>query len=69
MTEKFEITGMTCSHCVSRVKKALENVENVHSAEVRLESPQAIILSDKNVSLEELQTAVQAAGVYEIRKI
>ncbi len=32
----FKIEGMSCQHCVMRVKKALEGVKGVKSAEVEI---------------------------------
>lgn len=69
MTEQFEIQGMTCSHCVARVKKAIETVEQVQEAKISLESPQATITLKDNINIEELQAAIQDAGDYSIHKI
>jgi copper chaperone CopZ len=69
MTQQFEITGMTCSHCVARVKKEIENLELVEKAEISLDAPQATITLKDNINIEELQAAVQNAGDYEIHEI
>lgn len=69
MTQQFEITGMTCSHCIARVKKELENLEQVEKAEINLDAPQATIKLKDNINIEELQAAVQNAGDYEIHEI
>ena len=36
MTKKLQIKGMSCEHCVARVKKMLESLDGVSSAEVSL---------------------------------
>lgn len=69
MTQQFEITGMTCSHCVARVKKELESLDLVEKAEITLEAPQATITMKDNIRIEELQSAVQNAGDYDIHEI
>lgn len=69
MTEKFEITGMTCSHCVARVKKAIESLASVQEAEIRLDSPQATIILHESINMEVLQRAIQDAGDYTIAKL
>ncbi|MCW8908868.1 MAG: cation transporter [Sedimenticola sp.] len=43
MATKLKVTGMTCMHCVGAVKKALEQVPGVDSAEVSLEPGQAVV--------------------------
>lgn len=43
METKLKVTGMTCMHCVGAVKKALEQVPGVTSAEVSLDPGQAVV--------------------------
>ncbi|MCB0598771.1 MAG: heavy-metal-associated domain-containing protein, partial [Phaeodactylibacter sp.] len=43
MTHTYQITGMTCSHCAEKVKKALEQVDGVQSAKVTLDPPEATL--------------------------
>lgn len=60
MNTTLNITGMTCGHCVGAVKKALESVPGVHSADVSLEDGQATVQGD--ASPEALIQAVQQEG-------
>ena len=46
MEHKINVTGMTCMHCVGAVKKALESVDGVESAEVSLEQANAVVTGD-----------------------
>jgi cation transport ATPase len=41
MTKIIKIEGMSCSHCTARVKKALEALDGVSSADVSLDDKQA----------------------------
>jgi copper chaperone len=45
VTTKVELAveGMSCGHCVARVKKALEGVEGVRVARVTLEPGRAVV--------------------------
>lgn len=43
MTKTIKIEGMTCGHCEATVKKALEALENVSSAEVSREKGTAVV--------------------------
>jgi copper chaperone CopZ len=62
MNKKLGITGMSCGHCVSHVKSALEGVEGVSEADVSLGNHEAeVTLSDQVVDAD-LITAVEAAG-------
>jgi len=60
-TIELKIDGMSCEHCVARVKKALAAVSGVSSAEVRLDAASATV-TGHNVSLDELVQAVDRAG-------
>ena len=57
---KLKVTGMTCMHCVGAVKKALESVDGVESADVSLEPGQAVVNGDADTSA--LVAAITEAG-------
>lgn len=60
---KLNVTGMTCDHCVSSVKSALEDVAGVRSARVDLDAGTAVIdYDDGRTEPRELATAVADAG-------
>jgi copper chaperone CopZ len=61
MAVELMIEGMSCEHCVARVKKALAAVEGVSEAEVRLEPGSATVIGD-SVSVTDLVEAVDRAG-------
>ena len=60
MTLKVE--GMMCGHCEARVKKALEEINGVVSAEVSHEKGTAVVTLSKEVPAEILKKAVEDAG-------
>ena len=62
MNRKLEISGMSCGHCVSHVKSALEGIEGVSQADVSLENHQADVTLSAEVVDADLITAVEAAG-------
>lgn len=59
------VDGMSCSHCVQRVKDALESVDGVIAADVDLDAGGAIITHNGTVSRTQLADAVAEAG-YEV---
>ena len=63
MTQKtLSITGMSCGHCVTHVKTALEGVDGVDSAEVSLDANSATVMASTEVLDDALIGAVKAAG-------
>lgn len=54
------ITGMTCEHCVSAVRSALENVTGVIRADVNLAEARAQVEGD--AALSDLLAAVADEG-------
>ncbi|HFA49201.1 MAG TPA: metal-transporting ATPase, partial [Bacteroidetes bacterium] len=66
MEHTYKITGMTCGHCVKTVKKTLENIDGIQSAEVSLEPPQAIITMQRHIHEETMKGALAKAGNYSI---
>lgn len=58
----MEISGLMCPHCEARVKKTLEGIEGVVSAEVSHEKGSAVVTLGAAVSDETLSKAVTDAG-------
>ena len=60
MEKTMHITGMMCSHCEARVKKALEAVDGVTEAKVSHEAGTAVVTLSKDVADDTLKKAVEA---------
>lgn len=56
----LNIEGMSCGHCETRVRKALENVDGVCEAVVSHERKTAVVTLDKDVPNEILKQAVES---------
>ncbi len=67
MKKIITIEGMSCSHCVKRVEKALEQLEGV-KAKVLLAKKQAVVTLDKDISDEVLASSISDAG-YTVKSI
>jgi copper chaperone CopZ len=62
-TERFEVTGMTCGGCSSKVSAALKAVPGVDGVDVSLADHAARVSFDtKATSLGQLESAVRSAG-------
>ena len=59
MTKTLKIEGMMCAHCEARVKKALEAIDGVETAEVSHEKGNAVVTLTKDVSSDILKKAVE----------
>lgn len=60
MEKSFKIEGMSCMHCVARVKAAIEGVEGVKTADVDLQKAEAVVAGAFEPSA--VVAAVEAAG-------
>jgi Cu+-exporting ATPase len=61
----FNVDGMTCASCVSRVEKALKAVPGVENASINLATQKATVRAGQDTSFESLYAAVEKAG-YEV---
>ena len=60
MKKTIHIEGMMCGHCEAAVKKALEALDGVQSAEVSHEKGTAVVALTHDVADADLKTAVEA---------
>ncbi|MBR3367436.1 MAG: heavy metal translocating P-type ATPase [Lachnospiraceae bacterium] len=68
MTKTMKIEGMMCSHCEMTVKKALEALDGVQSAQVSHTDGTAVVTLGADVADETLKAAVEAKD-YEVKEI
>ncbi len=59
MTKTMTIEGMMCTHCEARVKKTLEALDGVESAEVSHEKGTAVVTLTSDVANDVLKKAVE----------
>ena len=58
----IQIGGMTCINCANRVERGLKKIEGVKFASVNLATETAFIISEREISAQEIKEAVQWAG-------
>ena len=61
MKKIITVEGMSCMHCVNRVKTALESIKGVDSAEVSLEKKEAVITGE-DIPAEVIKKAIEDQG-------
>ena len=71
MKKNIMIEGMTCMHCVGRVKNALEEMAGVKEVIVDLEGKSATINLEKDIENAILKEKIEDAGydVVEIKTV
>ena len=64
----YKVSGMSCGHCVKRVKNAVEELPGVERCDVDLNSATMCVGFDGDkVSFEDMKEAVEEAG-YELHE-
>ena len=62
-TEKFDVTGMTCTACVSHVEKSVSKLSGVQQVNVNLLSNSMTVSFDDNeLNVGDIEQAVESAG-------
>jgi copper ion binding protein len=56
------VTGLTCQHCVMSVTEGVADIDGVSAVDVRLDTGQLTVLSDRDVERGEIEAAVLEAG-------
>ena len=59
---KIHVKGMTCSHCIAAVTKALEGLPGVSNVQVDLDSGQVSYDNSAPIPREDLERAIKTAG-------
>jgi copper chaperone len=61
-TTTYQVTGMTCDHCVRAVTTELIMLPGVRSVDVDLAGGSATVTSDTPLDLEDVREAIDDAG-------
>ncbi|WP_457570792.1 heavy-metal-associated domain-containing protein [Desulfovulcanus sp.] len=64
----LNIEGMSCSHCVQTVIRAISSLPGVKSVEVSLEKKQAYVETDGEVDMGLIKKAVEEEGYKVVEK-
>ncbi|MFW6288137.1 MAG: heavy-metal-associated domain-containing protein [bacterium] len=68
MQKTIEVHGMSCGHCEGRVKKELEKITGVESAEASAVDKEVVVTLSEEIDNARLKEAVEEAG-YEFIKV
>ena len=67
MEQIWQIAGMKCDGCVSKVQKALESMAGVREVSVSLKEGSARTRADELLSSDRVGDVVEAAGHFSLR--
>ncbi len=62
MITNYQVTGMTCGHCVSAVSAEVGALDGVTDVQVDLASGRVTVTSDNPLEQETVRAAVDEAG-------
>lgn len=65
MITKYNVTGMTCGHCVRAVTEEVGEIAGVTDVVVDQAGPMTVT-SDTEIDLADIKAAVAEAGDYEV---
>jgi copper chaperone len=63
-TQTFQVSGMTCDHCVHAVTEELQALPGVTTVEVDLAAGTATVDSTRTLTDDEVSDALDEAGAY-----
>ena len=63
-TRDFNVAGMCCNMCITKINKALEVFPQLEKVELQFTSPQMRITFNEPISEQEIMQAVDNAGHY-----
>lgn len=63
---KYKVSGVTCQHCVAKVKKALESVEGVQNVYVSKEDQHVEFDAEPVPPLESINQLLEEYGDYRL---
>ena len=69
ITHSYQVDGMHCGGCVTRVQKVLENLPGVKNVTVNLEPPVVVITAVRPWSLTQLNIELQKIGDYTLSEM
>jgi copper chaperone len=58
----LKVPDMSCGHCVGAIQRAMETVDGVTAVDASLDTKIVKILSDRDLEIDEVLTAVRGAG-------
>ena len=65
MQTEYQVTGMTCQHCVAHVTEEVTAIPGVEAVDVNLDGTM-IVTSREPIGFDDIEEAVTEAGNYQV---
>ena len=65
MNKKYQIVGMSCNGCRTKIENVLNTIPNVKT-QVTLDPPEAVIESENDIDVEKLNAVLLEIGNYQL---
>ena len=62
VTREYVVSGMHCQHCAGSVSEEVSAVSGVTDVNVDLDSGRLVVISNAEISFENIEAAVDEAG-------
>ncbi|MEI3605716.1 copper ion binding protein [Pseudogracilibacillus sp. SE30717A] len=63
MKETFKVEGMTCSCCVGKVEKSINQFDGISSVEINSDNEEVkVIFNEDSVTLDQIKEKIEAEG-------
>lgn len=69
METSYNVTGMTCQHCVQHVTEEVSQVPGVESVQVSLDDSSMVVTSVQPIDFAAISEAVDEAGDYAVSPV
>ena len=69
ITEKFQVPGVSCQHCVNAITSEVTAIAGVQQVEVALDSKVVTVAHAEQVSTDQIVAAIVEAGYDEVTHI
>lgn len=66
METRYNVTGMTCGHCVAHITEELETIDGVTGVRVTLDDHSMVVTSSAPIDFASIEAAVAEAGDYQV---
>ena len=66
METRYNVTGMTCQHCVQHVTEEVSQVPGVESVQISLDDSSMVVTSAQPIDFAAISEAVDEAGDYAV---
>lgn len=58
----IKVDGMTCEHCSTAVRRAVESTKEAHLCRVALDKHECYVVAGRKASMDRIADAIEAAG-------